>query len=86
MQSAVDKERNFEQTAQEIVSRMQTNPSSITSEVCSLALHSSIHMLTSNRTPLTSNLAKPAPSGKASHRRTPSLPTPIASPQPTKVT
>lgn len=33
MQSAVDKERNFEETAQEIVARMQTDPASITSEV-----------------------------------------------------
>lgn len=33
MQSAVDKERNFEQTAQEIMSRMQSDPASITSEV-----------------------------------------------------
>jgi len=34
MQSAVDKERNFEQAAAEIVNKMNTNPGSITSEVC----------------------------------------------------
>ena len=32
MQSAIDTERNFEQVAQEIAGRMQTNPGSITSK------------------------------------------------------
>lgn len=36
MQSAVDTERNFEETAQEIMSRMQNDPASITSEVSTI--------------------------------------------------
>lgn len=34
MQSQVTKTRNFEQAAEEVVGKMQTNPASVTSEVC----------------------------------------------------
>lgn len=72
MQSQVGKERNFEQAAQEVGSKMQNAPETITSEVGKVIKFNKEDESTDilQRTPPTSSLVRLVPSARASPHQT----------------
>lgn len=86
MQSVVGKTQNFEQAAQEVGSKMQGAPETVTSEVRSVLYNFPSDQSTNSvhRTQHTSSPARPAQSAKASHPQTLSPLTPSVSHPPTR--
>lgn len=86
MQSEVGKTQNFEQAAQEVGSKMQGAPETVTSEVRLVLYIFHLEQSTNSvhRTQHTLSLARPAQLAKASHPQTPSPPTPSVSHPPTR--
>ena len=86
MQSQLGKTQNFEHAAQEVGSKMQNDPASVTSEVRAVIAACRQHRrLTFRRMPATSSLAKLVQPAKVNRHPTPSAPKLSDSPPLTKV-